>query len=208
VEPPPPEPASALGTASGTLRMVDFAQEVDFWAYDKEPSDANRAKAQGQVAEEFRSAMAVWKPRSQSVVIFLFTDTLTVAEVAQLKESITTNTDVMTNGDAIHKRALAPGKVAFITVSFASRPPATGAQTASAIIESRGNSGRSYSATGRAEVQVSSSLGQAGPPTARNYFARDWKDPLWRIHVWWERMAARNASSNDYHVRLLTRERH
>jgi hypothetical protein len=136
--------------------MVDFAQEVDFWAYDKEPSDANRAKAQGQVAEEFRSAMAVWKPRSQSVVIFLFTDTLTVAEVAQLKESITTNTDVMTNGDAIHKRALAPGKVALITVSFASRPPATGAQTASAIIESRGSSGRSYSATGRAEVQVSS----------------------------------------------------
>jgi hypothetical protein len=154
--PPPPEPASALGTASGTLRMVDFAQQDDFWAYDKDPSDANRAKAQGQVDDEFHSAMAVWKPRSQSVVIFLFTDNLSVDEAAQLKESIATNSDVMTNGEAIHKRNLTPGKVAFITVTFGSRPPTTGAQTAHITVEGRGSSGRSYSATGPAEVQVTS----------------------------------------------------
>jgi hypothetical protein len=154
--PPPPEPASALGTASGTLRMVDFAKDTDFWAYDKDSSDANRAKAQGQVDNEFHSAMAVWKPRSQSVVIFLFTDSLSVDETTQLKESIASNSDVMTNGEAIHKRNLTPGKVAFITVSFNARPPATGAQTASVTVESRGSSGRSYTATGPAEVQVTS----------------------------------------------------
>ncbi len=143
--PPPPEPASALGTASGTLRMVNFAQDTDFWAYDKDPSEANLAKAQGQVSDEFHSAMAVWKPRSQSVVIFLFTDSMSADEAAQLKESIATNRDAMTNGEAIHKRSSIP-----------SRPPATGAQTAHITIEGNLSNGKPNSATGSAEVQVTS----------------------------------------------------
>ena len=154
--PPPPEPASALGTASGTLRMVNFAQDTDFWAYDKDPSEANLAKAQGQVSDEFHSAMAVWKPRSQSVVIFLFTDSMSADEAAQLKESIATNRDAMTNGEAIHKRSSIPRKVAFITVTFDSRPPATGAQTAHITIEGNLSNGKPNSATGSAEVQVTS----------------------------------------------------
>ena len=154
--PPPPEPASALGTASGTLRMVNFTEQMDFWAYDKDPSDSNRAKAQGQVYDEFHSAMAVWKPRGQSVVIFLFTDSLSADEAAQLKESIATNSDVMTNGEAIHKRNLIPGRVAFITARFDSNPPATGAQTAHITIDGTLSNGRPNSATGPAEVQVTS----------------------------------------------------
>src|ERR1700730_3054488 len=76
--PPPPEPASALGSASGTLRMADFAKETDFYAYDKDRSDANLKNAQGQVAEDFHSALARWKPGSHSLVIYLFTDNLSV----------------------------------------------------------------------------------------------------------------------------------
>jgi len=60
--PPPPEPASPVGSATGTLRMVDFARDADFWAYDRDFSDTNIAKAQGRFAAEFRSAMAQWKP--------------------------------------------------------------------------------------------------------------------------------------------------
>jgi len=154
--PPPPEPVSALGTASGSLRMVDFVKDTDFWAYDKDPSDANRAKAQGQVYHEFHSAMAVWKPRSQRVTIFLFTDHLSADEAAQIKESIVSNRDQMTNGEAIHQRNATVGKVAFITVTFDSRPPATGAQTGHLIIESRESNGRSHTATCSAEIQVTS----------------------------------------------------
>jgi hypothetical protein len=147
--PPPPEPASALGSASGALRMTDFAGETDFWAYDKEPSDANRAKAQGQVTEEFHSAMAQWKPRNHTLVIYLFTDSLRTDETAKFK------TSVARDGDAIRKLSSTPGQVAAITVTFKSYPPPTGAQTASVIIDSRGSNKRSYSATGRADVQVS-----------------------------------------------------
>jgi hypothetical protein len=154
--PPPPEPASALGTASGTLRMVDFARDTDFWAFDKDPSEANLAKAQGRLYDEFHSAIAAWKPRSQHVTIFLFTDTLTVEEAAQLKDSIVSNHDEMTNGEEIHKRNAALGKVAFITVKFDSKPPATGSQSAYIIIESRESNGRAHTATPSAEVQMTS----------------------------------------------------
>ena len=147
--PPPPEPASALGTASGTLRMSDFAKETDFWAFDKDPSEANRAKAEGQVTEDFQSALAQWKPRSHSLVIYLFTDRLSAAEAAQLK------TAIATDGDAVRKRSSTPQQIAAVTVTFPSYPPPAGPQTASIIIDSRGSNKRSYSATGSADVQVS-----------------------------------------------------
>ena len=148
--PPPPEPASPVGSATGTLRMVDFARDADFWAYDRDFSDTNIAKAQGRFAAEFHSAMAQWKPASQTLVIFLFADNLSEGEAAELKTSI------VNNRDAIHKRNLTLGKVAFITVRFDSRPPATGAQTANVILESKESNGRPYTATGPADVQVSS----------------------------------------------------
>jgi hypothetical protein len=147
--PPPPEPASALGTASGTLQMTDFANEADFWAFDKDPSDARRAKAKGQVTEEFHSALAQWKPRNHSLVIYLFIVSLSADEAAKLKTSLVSN-----SGD-IQKRSSTPGQLAAITVEFRSYPPPTGAQSASITIDSRGNSGRSYSATGSADAQVS-----------------------------------------------------
>jgi hypothetical protein len=87
---------------------------------------------------------------------FLFTDSLSVDETAQLKESIATNSDAMTNGEAIHKRNLTPGKVTFITVMFDSRPPATGAQPAHVTIDSKLSNGKSNSATGPAEVETTS----------------------------------------------------
>jgi hypothetical protein len=90
--------------ASGTLRMVDFAKDADFWANDKDASDANRAKAQGLFAAEFHSALAQWKPRSQTLVIFLFADNLSEGEASELRTSIANN------GDAVHKRTLTPGK--------------------------------------------------------------------------------------------------
>jgi hypothetical protein len=148
--PPPPEPASPLGSATGTLRMVDFAKDADFWAYDKDASDANLAKAQGRFSAQFHSAMAQWKPRSQTLVIFLFADNLNEGETAELKTSI------LNNGDAIHKRNLTLGKVAFITVRFETSPPATGAQTEHVTLESKESNGRPYTATGPADVQVSS----------------------------------------------------
>jgi hypothetical protein len=147
--PPPPEPASALGSASGTLQMADFANEADFWAFDKDPSEANRAKAQGQVKEEFRCALAQWKPRSHSLVIYLFTGSVSTEEANQLKS------DIVTGGEALRKRSSAPQQLAALTVTFQSYPPPAGPQTASVIIDSRGSNKRSYSATGSADVQVS-----------------------------------------------------
>ena len=148
--PPPPEPASALGSASGTLRMADFAKETDFYAYDSERSDAHLAKAQGQVAEQFHSAMARWKPGSHSLVIYLFTDSMSADEADKLKTSI------VNDGDAIQKRSATSRQIASITVTLKSYPPATGTQTASVIVSSRGSNGRFYSATGSADVQLSS----------------------------------------------------
>jgi hypothetical protein len=147
--PPPPEPASALGTASGTLRMSDFAKETDFWAFDKDPSDANRATAQGQVTEDFHSALAQWKPGSHALVIYLFTDNLSAEEADELK------TAIATDSDTLRKRSSTPQQIAAVTVTFQSYPPPAGAQTASIIIDSRGSNKRSYSATGSADVQVS-----------------------------------------------------
>jgi hypothetical protein len=149
VEAPPPEPASALGTASGILRMSDFAKETDFWAFDKDPSDANRAAAQGQVREDFHSALAQWKPGSHSLVIYLFTDSLSAEEAEQLK------TAIATGRDAVRRRSSTPEQIAAVTVTFESYPPPAGPQTASIIIDSRGSNKRSYSATGSADVQVS-----------------------------------------------------
>jgi hypothetical protein len=94
--------------------------------------------------------MAQWKPRSQTLVIFLFADNLNEGETAELKTSI------LNNDDAIHKRNLTLGKVAFITVRFETSPPAIGAQTAHVTLESKESNGRPYTATGPADVQVSS----------------------------------------------------
>jgi hypothetical protein len=147
--PPPPEPASALGSASGTLRMVKFAKEMDFWAFDKNPSDANLAKAQGRVDQEFHAAMASWKPGGYSLVIHLFTDNLSPDEVEQFK------TAIVNDSDAIRKRAATPGKVAGIRVNFESNAPPSGRQKVYLSIDSRLSDGKFASESGQADLQIS-----------------------------------------------------
>jgi hypothetical protein len=130
--------------------MVDFANEKEFYAYDSDHSDANLAKSQGHVAEEFRSSVAYWKAGSQSLVIYLLVDSLNANEAAQIKTSI------VNGSDAMQKRSATAGQVVFATVTFKSSPPSPGNQDVSVILSSRGSNGRFYSASGSGKVQVSS----------------------------------------------------
>jgi hypothetical protein len=128
--------------------MVDFADQTEFLDYDRDHSAASLAKAQGTVSEEFHSAIAEWKLGSHTLVIRLYPQSFSADEAAQIKGFI------LTDSDALRKRAAISGQVASITVTFASTPPATGNQTAHIVISSRGTNGRFYSATGPADVNV------------------------------------------------------
>jgi len=147
--PPPPEPASALGTASGRLKMADFPTDTEHYAWVNDPSPANLKKAQSFVEEEYQSALASWTPKTHELVIFLFTNPLSPGEVETLKASIAVN------GEAIRKRSETRRDIATIQTIGLSYPVPPGNQTAHVAVWKRGTNGRFYSANGPAELRVS-----------------------------------------------------